>query len=171
MSVVKFEKPTQSRMDDYADALFQCLPACSHKEIARRMSKELGRTFRPHQVPGVLLYVRRNQDRLGWNVPHGKRSSQSAAEKGEPKFFHVLVEKGRDPYFDPTHEIQLNKGAVSTISHTASSVEHESQALKLAAAYLKSPSAAKWTRSLARRLAQIGEDAKELLGMITENGA
>ena len=160
--------PEKSNNDKLVDALFQALPAHSHQEIAHKMGKELGRKVKLWEVGHVLLHLRLNCHVYGWTVPAASRGSKSKAERKQHRFFHVLVEKGRDPEFDAAHETQLNSGLVSTISHATTSLQNESEALAIAANYCASSAAKKWVRSLARRMKQICEDAKEVLDMLSD---
>ena len=96
---------------------------------------------------------------------HAKRGKHAFTEEGF-RFFHVLVERGRDAAFDDDHEGQLMGGLKSTTQHAASSIEHESDAIMLASAYCKNPLLRRLLKSIGRRSKQIGEDLREVVDMM-----
>jgi hypothetical protein len=162
------KRPEKSNRDKMVDALFQVLPAHSHQEIARKMSKELGRRIKEWEIGAILLHLRINAQHYGWTVPAAQRGTKGKDGKTRPRFFHVLVDKARDPEFDAGHEAELNNGLISTVSHASTALQNQSEALMLAASYCPSIAAQKWVRSLGRRTKQIAEDATEILEMVTE---
>ncbi len=168
MSVESF--PKKKKMETMIDALFQCLPASSHKEIAQAISKQLGYGVKPSYVGTLLTYLRGNVEEFQWTVPLAKRGRHTMDEEGN-RFFHVLVESEKEPFFDAEHKAQLNAGLVSTISHAASSMEHEAEALDLSIPYCQEPTTQKWLRSYARRTRQMAEDAQEVVEMLKSNGS
>src|SRR5262245_55657449 len=116
-AVISF--PTKSRLETEIEALFQCLPAFSHKEILRRINKELGYTIALWRVAFLILEVRRNPERWGYDIPSGGHGLRRG---GGPRFVAVLVESGREPYFDPGTETAINQGLLSTLLHSASTL-------------------------------------------------
>ena len=167
-AVVPF--PRKSRLEIEIEALFQCLPATSHYEIWGRIKKELGYVIPLSRVALLILDVRRNPERWGYDIPSGGHGRRAFFDD-EPRFVAVLVEAGRDPYFDPGTERAVNQGLFSTLMHSASTLEHEAMALKLAVPYYESATAGRKIRSLSRRIANLGTEIADVADEIRPNGA
>lgn len=168
MAKVVSLRPERTRMDRAIDGLFQILPATTHEDIAERLGKYLRRHVKVSEVGRILLHLRNHCDEYGWTVPHAKRGKHAFTEEGF-RFFHVLVERGRDAAFDDDHEGQLMGGLKSTTQHAASSIEHESDAIMLASAYCKNPLLRRLLKSIGRRSKQIGEDLREVVDMMRDD--
>lgn len=163
------EEPSEA--DRIIDHLFQALPANDHKEIARRISKSIGRKISRGYLGSLISHLRANSHKYGWTIPHAQRGKQGKDKKG-PRFFHVLVERGRDPQFDKHHEQNLNDGVFSTISLVATSMRNQADAISMSINYLKSPTAKQMARHMARQQKRLSEDAELLVEMVRqENGS
>jgi hypothetical protein len=161
--------PRKSRLEIEIDALFQCLPAVSHWEIWNRLMKELGYKIPLSRVGLLILEVRRNPERWGYDIPSGGHGLRALGDD-EPRFVAVLVESGKEPYFDPGSEKAVNIGLLSMLLHAASSLEHEAAALKIAVPYYRSTTAGRKMRSLARRIGNLGTEIADVADEIKPNG-
>lgn len=167
-NIIKLPTPKEkSETDRLIDHLFQALPADNHKEIARKITKSAKREIKHSHVNSLLTHLRKNSHEYGWTVPHAPRGGKGKDKKG-PRFFHVLVERGRDPQFDVHHEQGLQDGVASTLSLVASSMRNQADAVKMAVGYLKGPAAKQMARHLSRQQKRLAEDAESLLEMVRE---
>lgn len=169
--IIKLPTPEEpSEMDRLIDHLFQVLPANTHDEIARKLSKSFGRKINVGYVSTLLTNLRKKSHKYGWTVPHAQRGSKAKNKKGF-RFFHVLVERGRDPQFDVQHEQNLQEGVGSTLRLVASSMRNQAAALDMAVPYFKSPAAKQMARHMSRQQKRLSEDAELLFEMVRgENG-
>lgn len=170
--IIKLPTPKDpSELDRLVDHLFQALPADDHKEIARKLTKRAGRKINAAYVSTLLSYLRKNSQKYGWTVPHAARGAMGKNGKGG-RFFHVLVERGRDPQFDKHHEQNLNAGVFSTISGVATQMRNQADALDMSVGYFRSPTAKQMARHMSRQQQRLAEDAEHLLEMVRdENGS
>ena len=170
--IIKLPTPKEaSETDRLIDHLFQVLPADDRNEIARRLSKRARKKITAPYVSTLLSLLRENSHKYGWTVPHASRGQKAKNKKG-PRFFHVLVERGRDPQFDVQHEQNLQDGVASTISLVASSMRNQAEAVSMAINYFKGPAAKQMARHLSRQQKRLAEDADLLLEMVREkNGS
>jgi hypothetical protein len=106
------------KMQEYGEALFQCLPADTADDIRKRMNKELGVRWTTNgMVSQIISYVRKHYQEIGFTVPHVKRGKPDPDEQG--RFFAVLVEKDGSFYFDDEHRGHLHNGTRSSIANLA----------------------------------------------------
>jgi hypothetical protein len=167
-NVVKLPIPKDpSKMDCLIDHLFQVLPADDHEEISRKLTKRAGRKIDAAYVSTLLSYLRKNSHKYGWTVPHSSRGAKGKNKKGK-RFFHVLVERGRDPQFDVHHEQNLQDGVASTISGVATQMRNQADALNMSVNYFKGPAAKQMARHMSRQQKRLAEDAELLLQMISD---
>ena len=167
MTVTKLPEPC--KMDLEIDGMFQVLPCASREEIANKLSKEMGYKISVPQVDSLIQRLRDNSEHYGWDVPHARKGIRTKQEEG-PRYFQVLVAKGKEPYFHKDQIKQLRAGAIAQILTTHTSTAHQAEALKYAAQYLKDTYAGKQMLKMARKLAYISEEAGDIYETIQKNG-
>ena len=119
------------------DALWGALPAASGKEIARRLTDQLGKLVSVHEALKLVSELRKNASTYGWTVP-------KVSHKGTGDIF-VRVPLTPDGEFKMSEDIRHNVrlGAVASLLHIAQRVVNEAVALRALAEQMVQPPDAK----------------------------
>lgn len=102
------------KLEECAEALFQCLPADDLRQMHTRLCKEMHRRVPPWVLRATISYVRKNYEEVGYTIPHVKRGSPATGESG--RWFAVLTERDGTFYFDDQHRDHLDSGTCSTVA-------------------------------------------------------
>jgi hypothetical protein len=165
--VVKY--PYKRKRDLEIEGMFQCLPCYSRVEFAKKLSKEMGYEINTGKLDSLIQFLRDNPEYYGYDIPHAKKGIKSGKEKG-PRYICVLVDKGRDPYFNKGEEKQVQDGSISQILTVQTSTAHQAAALKYASHYVKDPHTQKQLRRIVRKLEYISEEVGDIYEEIKKNG-
>lgn len=147
----------KSAREKLADHLYQCLPAISHSQIAERLAKRLQKEVKSWKVAQILWWIHRDPEVYGFDVPHAARGRIT----GKERFVAVRIERGRDRQLTAEQNIEISKGAVSTIRHSSSSIQHEANAIMYYSQY--APAAAqRHLRAIARKMKHLADEAGDV---------
>jgi hypothetical protein len=152
------QQPQRSAADRRAAELRKVLPAPTVAEIADRLSARLGWTVMVPTAAMLIYHVRRNNERLGWTIPHVKRGIN---ETGADRFFAVL--NARDgTVIDPDQRLAHDQGAHATFQSHATQCEHMEASLLATANHSPGRNDPRWLRSVAMEARHFAEKLHEI---------
>jgi len=123
-------------MDKVIEAIFDALPASTCDEIASKISKGKRFTVSTGTVNNALAHLRANCAEYGWTVPHVKRGIAT----NEGRFIALLVDRDGHYELDQNADAlaHITDGAANTIQQTATMMQNECAALRIAATHTRS---------------------------------
>lgn len=156
------EQPRSETADNYLNALWNSLPAKSIKDIAKKMSAQLGSTVTYSTANNWLHYLRTHHE-YNWTVPPVKRGHSN----DKNRFFATQRDHTDDPPFTVEEQDLFNAGLEGTVSGIATVANTQTYAIELAIPYMDETNGVRRrAASLYRKLKYLSEEATELLEQI-----
>jgi len=143
------------------DAIHRALPATTVKEIARKVSRDLGETVKSGLVGVLLSYLRAHCIQEGWMCIHVKKGKPGTGDTN--RFFAILVDSSGDPYFDEEHRRHFEAGSQSMLRTIRTFAENHAMELKIIVAYERSTTRRSELRDMHDDLAYVAKRCGRIL--------
>lgn len=132
------EEEEATRLDRIIDVIHDVLPCTSYAEIAMKVSRKMRETISAGIINNAIARLRRNSAGYGWTIPHVRRGT--ASEEGENRYFALPVDRDGVYILDasPENRAHLDGGSAATMSHVATMMLNQTNALMIAATHTRS---------------------------------
>jgi hypothetical protein len=128
----------ETRRDQLIEGIYDTLPATTYSEITDKLNKKGFKTNRG-QVNNAIAHLRINSASYGWTIPHVKRGGPDQ-NTDEDRYIALLVDRDGHYELDQNKEaiLHITNGIVGDLQQTATMMQNEVAAIRIAATHTRS---------------------------------